>query len=218
MPINVTVFDTGIEGRTPLVSSSFITLEVDEGTSLNDFFGEIRHIANTHRGITNLFLITKMARKGGQREESGLQFGADGINEVTVEQFAAIAGLAEQITIFECANTLNSIDFDHPDVITAELSKTYHGDGNELYQAIAQHSGTKVSVFRESREYAAEAHNSIYSGYEVYCESGPVDFSDWEGSIMLIDETGNVFDEMTNPISWRDSSGSMVDPRLEAKL
>ena len=56
---------------------------------------------------------------------------------------------------------------------------------------------------------------TTYSGYELYCEMGAVDFSDWEGSIITFDENGNIMNEVTNPLTWRDSHGIIHDPRLE---
>ena len=77
------------------------------------------------------------------------------------------------------------------------------------------YSKTKVTVVREAREYVADDNLTTYSGYELYCEAGAIDFSDWEGSIISFDENGNVLDEITNPMSWRNSHGLIRDPRLE---
>ena len=50
---------------------------------------------------------------------------------------------------------------------------------------------------------------TTYSGYELYCEMGAVDFSDWEGSIITFDENGNIMNEVTNPLTWRSFSTAL---------
>ena len=216
MAIKVTVYDTRLEGRTPLGSTAFLSLEVDEGTRLTDFFDEIDLIAQKNNGISTIFLMTQVATSGlGGGGDSGLLFCTDNVHADNVQQFSRLAGVAEHIVLFQCADARNEFDVEHSDVIHPELSKTFHGDGDDLCRAMAVYSKTKVTVVREAQEYVANDNLTTYSGYELYCEAGAIDFSDWEGSIISFDENGNILDEITNPMSWRNSHGLINDPRLE---
>ncbi len=216
MGIKVTVHDTRLEGRTPLGSTSFISLKVDEGTLLNDFFDQIRLIGQKNNGVSTLFLMTQIATSGlGGAGDSGLLFCQESIHADNVQQFASLHGLVDHIVLFQCVDAPNEFDVEHADVIHPELSKTFHGDGDDLCRAIAVYSGIKVTVVRESQAYVADENLTTYSGYELYCESGAIDYSDWEGSVISFDENGNILDEITNPMSWRNSHGLIHDPRLE---
>ena len=215
MAIKVTVFDTRLEGRTPPGSSSAISFEVQEGTPINDFFNRIGEISKQYKGISTLYLMTQMATTEFGGGNSGLLFCGDGIHADNVQQFERLAGQVEHIVLFECARSLNAFDIQNADIMHSELSKTFHGDGDELCRAIARSAGAKVTVVREASEYVADDHLTTFSGYELYCEAGAIDFSDWEGSIISFDEYGNILDQVTNPMSWRDSHGLIQDPRLE---
>ena len=216
MPIKVTVYDTRLEGRTPLGSTSFLSLKVNEGTKLDGFFDQIRRIGQQNNGISTLFLMTQIATSGlGGVGDSGLLFCSENIHADNVQQFARLTGLIDQIILFQCVDAPNEFDVEHADVIHPELSKTFHGDGDDLCRAIAVYSRIPITVVREAREYVADAAMTTYSGYELYCETGAIDFSDWEGSIISFDENGNIAQEITNPMSWRDSHGIIHDPRLE---
>lgn len=216
MANKVTVYDNRLEGRTPLGSTTFESIEVNEGTPLNDFFEQIRLFAQHNNGISTLYLMTQVATSGlGGSGDSGLLFCSEGVHADNVRQFARLTGLVDHIVLFQCADAPNEFDVEHGDVIHPELSKTFHGDGDELCREMARCSGIKVTVVREANEYIADAHLTTYSGYELYCEAGAIDYSDWEGSIISFDEYGNILNEVTNPMSWRNSRGLINDPRLE---
>jgi hypothetical protein len=216
MAKKVTVYDTRLEGRTPLGSTSFISLKVNEGLPLNEFFDQIQFIAQQNNGISTLFLMTQIVTSGlGGAGDAGLLFCKEGVHVDNVQQFARLIGWVDHIVIFQCADAPNEFDVEHADVIHPELSKTFHGDGDDVCKSIAVYSGIKVTVVRESLAYVANENLTTYSGYELYCESGAIDYSDWEGSVISFDENGNILDEITNPMSWRDSHGLIHDPRLE---
>lgn len=216
MAVKVTVYDTRLEGRTPLGSTSFLSLKVNEGTPLNEFFDQIRKIGQANNGISRLFLMTQVATSGlGGSGDAGLLFCGEGIHNDNVQQFARLTGLVDEIILFQCVDAPTEFEVEHADVIHPELSKTFHGDGDDICRAIAVYSGIRVTVVRESRAYVPDTHSTVYSGYELYCEMGAIDFSDWEGSIITFDEYGNIMNEITNPMTWRNAQGIIHDPRLE---
>lgn len=218
MPISIVANDTRLEGRTPLSTPGFIKLDVNEGTPLEYFFDRCRSIADTQGGISTLYIMAHDAESsfaGDSVGGDGIVFCKELVNFRNVDRFELLADKVKHIVLLICSRAATPFDMHLIDVGDPELSRTFHGDGDELCRQMAIHAKAKVTVARETQSYMAEEHCTTFSGYEVYCEGDTVDFGEWEGTIVRYDATGRIIAEWTNPRAWRDSHGVMQDSRLE---
>ncbi len=220
MSVNVIVHDTRLEGRTPASSSSFVNFDVGEDTPLQDFLNRCRSIAYERSGISTLYIMAHGVEipfgdhvGGGY----GIMFCQEFIHLDNVEQFALLADKVEHIVLLVCSAAAVSFDISHVDIVRPELSRTFHGDGNELCRQMAIYAQAPVTAAREVQAYSSPEHCTTFAGYELFCSSGIIDFGDWEGSVVQYDALGNITAEWTNPSAWRDSEGTVHDPRLEAR-
>lgn len=217
MSVSMVVYDESLEGRTPVSTPGFLSLDVNEGTSLDRFFDQCRSISREHSGISTLYIMTRGSRNGYAGEsgdDSGILIGQEFVHLGNVARFAAIAGNVEQIVLIICLPAATPFDIQLLEAAGPKLSGTFD-DGDELSRQMAIHAKARVTAARETRAYVAEEHCTTFAGYEIYCDSGVVDFGEWEGTIIQYDASGNLIDELANPDSWRDSHGVIQDPRLE---
>lgn len=215
MSISVLVHDTRLSGRTPLSSSAMVTFEVGEDTPLQDFFNRCRSISYENGGISTLYIMAHgvtMEFGGTIGGGYGIIFCREFIQRDNVDQFALLARKVENIVLLVCSAAATSFDIHHVDLSHPELSRTFHGDGNELCQQMAIRAQATVTAATEIQAYSTEEHCSTFAGYEFACEEGVIDFGDWEGTIVTYDPHGNIIDERTFPSAWRDSSGRVHGP------
>jgi hypothetical protein len=220
MSTRVMVHDTRLDGRTPLPSSGFMTFEVGDDTPLSDFFNRCRSIAYENDGISTLYIMAhgaEMTFAGETGGGYGIIFCREYITYDNVENFALLADKVDEIVLLVCAAAATSTDIHVVDMQHPELARTFHGDGNELCRQMAIHAQARVTAAREIQAYASDEHCTTFSGYELYCQPGFIDFGDWEGSVVTYDENGNIVGEWTNPSAWRDAHGVVHDPRLELR-
>ena len=103
MAIKVTVYDTRLDARTPLGSTAYLSLKVNEGTQIIDFFEHIRRLGQINNGISTLYLMTQIATSGlGGAGDAGLIFCHEGIHADNVQEFSRLTGLIDHIFIFQC--------------------------------------------------------------------------------------------------------------------
>ena len=219
MSVSIVVRDKRLEGRTPVSTPGFMSLDVNEGTPLEYFFDRVRSIAEAQRGISTLYIMThgaKGASAGDSDEDSGIILCQEFVHLGNVDRFAAMAGIVEHIVLLIFLPAATSFDIHLLEAVDPKLPATFHG-GDELCRQMAIHAKTRVSAARETQFYAAEEHCTTFAGYEVYCEAGFVDFGEWEGTIIQYDAKGNLIAEWTNPSPWRDLRGVIQDPRLEPR-
>ena len=218
MSVSVIVQDARLEGRTPMSSPSSLSLDVDEGTPLEYFLNRCRSIADEQGGISTLFIMAhgaKMASAGEYDGGDGIIFCQELVHLGNVSRLSALAGKVEQIVLLICSPPATSFDVHLGELGQPELSRTFHGDGNELCRQIAIHTKAKVTGARETRSPVIEEHCTTFAGYELSCEAGSVDLGEWDGIVVEYDASGQIAAEWTNPSPWRDSHGAFRDPRLE---
>ncbi|HMJ07456.1 MAG TPA: hypothetical protein VK468_00530 [Pyrinomonadaceae bacterium] len=220
MSINVIVHDTRLDGRTPLSSSSFVNFDVGEDTPLREFFEHCSSIAAAHGGISTLYLMAhgaEMEFAGRVGGGYGIIFCREFIQMDNVAQFTALLDKVEQIVLLVCAAAGTSVDFRRVDVARPELSRTFHGDGNELCRQMAISAHVPVTAAREIQAYSSDESCSTFAGHELFCTSGFIDFGDWEGSVVRFSPNGDIVAQWTNPSAWRDSDGVIHDPRIDPR-
>lgn len=219
MSVSIVVHDKRLEGRTPVSTPGFMSLDVNEGTPLEYFFDRCRSISEAQRGISTLYIMThgaKSASAGESDEDSGIILCQEFVHLGNVDRFAAMAGIVEHIVLLIFLPAATSFDIHLLETAGPKLSSTFHG-GDELSRQMAIHANARVTAARETQLYAAEEHCTTFAGNEIYCEAGFVDFGEWEGTIIQYDAKGNLLAEWTNPSAWRDSQGVLRDPRLEPR-
>jgi hypothetical protein len=216
MSVSIVVNDARLEGRTPLSSPSFMSLDVDEATPLDYFLNRCQSVASQQGGISTLYILTSTAETGfaGESSESTIIFCQETVHLANVSRFAALAGHVDEIVLLICARAATSFDIEAMRIGDPELAGTSYGDGDELCRQMAIHAKAKVTGAREARPSVADEHSTTFTGSEVYCEAGVVDFGEWQGTIVRYDAEGRLFDEWTNSSPWRDSHGMFADPRL----
>lgn len=220
MPISIVANDTRLEGRTPLSTPSFMRLDVNEGTPLEYFFDRCSSISDVQGGISTLYIMAHDAETsfaGSSIGGNGIVFCKELVNFRNVDRFELLADKVKHIVLLICSAAATPFDMHLIDVADPELSRTFHGDGDELCRQMAIHSKAKVTVARETQSYMAEEYCTTFAGFEVYCEGDTVDFGEWEGTIVQYGANGRILAEWTNPREWRDSHGVIHDPRLEPR-
>lgn len=219
MSVSIVVHDKSLEGRTPVSTPGFMSLDVNEGTPLEYFFDRCRSISEAQHGISTLYIMTHgatSASAGESDEHSGIVLGQEFVHLGNVDRFAAMAGVVEHIVLLICLPAATSFDIHLLEAAGPKPSSSFNG-GDELCRQMAIHANSRVTATRETQPYAAEEHCTTFAGYEIYCEAGFADFGEWEGTIIQYDAKGNLLAEWTNPSLWRDSRGVLRDPRLEPR-
>lgn len=216
MAISIVANDARLEGRTPLSTPSFMRLDVNEGTPFDYFLDRCSAIADAQGGISTLYIMahdaeTSFAGSGG----NGIIFCKELVNLRTVDRFKQLVDKVKHIVLLICSAPATSFDMHLINVGDPELSRTFHGDGDELCRQMATHAKAKVTAARETQSYMVEEYCTTFEGSEVYCEGDAVDFGEWEGTIVQYDANGRIIAEWTNPRGWRDARGVIHDPRLE---
>lgn len=241
MSVSVVYHDTRLEGLTPTAEAGIITRSVSSTTSLVNFFRTCRDIAGANGGIGTLTIMAhgievRRATESGTVNDGGygILFCREGIDLDTVGLdlrntaapdgasdealgFNLLNGLVDTILLYVC-----SIADVSPDTMTED--GPMRGDGLELCRRIATAAGCTVIASDELQAYNGEAEFcSTFGGpddfmcinhrYDCHDEPVEIDFGGWEGTVYTINDQGEVVDIDENPSAWRDSSGTVRDPR-----
>ena len=218
MAISIVANDARLEGRTPLSTPSFMRLDVNEGTPLDYFLDRCSAIADAQGGISTLYIMAHDAETsfaGSSGGGNGIIFCKELVNLRNVDRFKQLEDKVNHIVLLVCSAPATPFDMHLINVGNPELSRTFHGDGDELCRQMATHAKAKVTIARETQSYMVEEYCTTFAGSEVYCEGDKVDFGEWEGTIVQYDANGRIIAEWTNPRAWRDASGVIRDPRFE---
>jgi hypothetical protein len=200
MPINVTAHDTRLEGRTPLSSSTCICIEVSEETPIQNFFDQVLTISREHSGVARLTIMAHgvtftMGTPNTEDDSSGIQFCNPPISYQNIHLFHQLRGSVDRIVLHVCH--------------AAENTMTAHGDGDELCRQMALEAQVEVTAARENQIYTTHTRGIIFT------EEAPIEFGEWEGSVVVYDRNGNLIAEFNNPSGWTDSDGVLHDPRVD---
>jgi hypothetical protein len=197
MPVNVIAHDTRLEGRTPTSTSSTITFEVNGDTPIQDFFNRVIQISNENNGIRTLFIMAHGVHVLDVNT-TAILFTHDFISYLNIHLFEQFQDKLEKIVLFVCH--------------ASETDMTEHGDGDELCRQMAVNAQCEVTAAREVQAYS-HGNRSCASDW---CMEAPLEFGDWEGTVVVYDRNGNIIAEFHNPSIWRDSDGTIHDPRRDA--
>lgn len=241
MPVSVIYHDMRLEGLTPTAESGLVTRSVSGTTSLVNFFRTCRDIANANGGISTLTIMAhgvevRHATEAGTVSDGGygILFCREGIDLDTVgldlRNTAAPEGASDEALGFNLLNGLIdtillyvcSIADVSPDTMTED--GPMRGNGLELCRRIATSVGCTVVASDELQAYNGESEFcSTFGGpgdfmcinhqYDCHDELVEIDFGGWEGTVYTINEQGEVVDIEVNPSAWRDSTGTVRDPR-----
>jgi hypothetical protein len=200
MPINVTAHDTRLEGRTPLSTSGSISIEVSEETPIQDFFDHLLTISREHSGIGTLSIMAHgvrytMGTPNVGDDSTGIQFCNPPISYQNIHLFHQLRDSVDRIVLHVCH--------------AAEETMTTHGDGDELCRQMAVEAQAEVTAARENQIYATHTRGIIFT------EEAPIEFGEWEGSVVVYDRNGNLIAEFNNPSGWSDLDGVLHDPRVD---
>lgn len=196
MPVNVIAHDTRLEGRTPASTSGTITFEVGDGTPISDFFDRVIQISDSHGGIRTLYIMAHGVIVTSE-DTTAIEFCHEFISYRTVHLFDRLREKVERIVLYVCH--------------AAETSMTAHGDGDELCRQMAIAAQAEVTAAREDQAYSGVEHCTLL----FICEEEPIEFGEWEGTVVVYDRLGNIIAQYHNPSAWRDESGTLHDPRIE---
>ncbi len=196
MPINVIAHDTRLEGVTPNSTSSTITFEVNEDTPIQTFFDRVIQISDENSGIRNLFIMAHGVHIL-DLDTNAIMFCQDFISYLNIHLFTQFQNKLEKIVLFVCH--------------AAETDITTHGDGDELCRQMAINAQCEVTAARESQAYSY-GNRSCASDW---CMEAPIEFGEWEGTVVVYDRNGNIIAEFNNPSGWHDAEGVLHDPRRD---
>jgi hypothetical protein len=221
MAINVIAHDTRLVGRTPSVTSSALSFEVDEDTPLQSFFDRCRSIAVENDGIDILSIMAHGVelRFGGEVPGGGygIMFCHEYITLQNVDLFALLADKVRHIDLYVCFAAAVSPDVHHMDVRHPESSGVWSGDGNEMCRQMAIRAQASVTASSDLQAYreAAGAGPPVF-GYSLYT-FGDMDFGEWEGTVVTYNSSGEIIDRRIYPTAWRTPDGVVHDPRRETR-
>lgn len=196
MPINVIAHDTRLEGVTPNSTSSTITFEVDGDTRIQDFFDRIIQISDENSGIRSLFIMAHGVHVL-DLDTTAIQFCHEFISYLNINLFEQLREKLERIVLFVCH--------------ASETDMTAHGDGDELCRQMAHNAQCEVVAAREVQAYS-HGNRSCASDW---CMEAPLEYGNWEGTVVVYDRNGNIIAEFHNPSAWRDYEGNLHDPRTD---
>lgn len=230
MPINVLFHDTRLEGLTPIAVPGLLTHSTDSSHSLNRFFEICRREAAAHGGIQDLTIMAHGLEHPEFGGGYGIQFCRENINNHTVGNpadeasgveasgFALLNGLVERIILCVCSSAAHS---GHS--VTLRDGTILDGDGFGMCRRMAINAHATVVASSELQAYRGRQMNASTFGspgdplgfciFDEREELVPIDFGNWEGRVYTFDENGNVIDEDVNLSAWRDSRGTVHDPR-----
>jgi hypothetical protein len=199
MAVNLIAHDTRLAGRTPSSSRETQTIEVDDSTSLDDFFTQAVEIAYGGSGIGRLAIMAHGVYVSSM-DTTAIQFCREMISLQTVHHFSRLRGLVDTIVLYVCH--------------AAETSMTRRGDGDELCRHIALESNAEVTAARETQDYTTTESCRFF----VDCETSAIEFGDWEGTVVHYGRDGRVLAEFADTRragpGARGSSRSTGDPRF----
>ena len=221
MSINVIAHDLRLEGRTPAVTSSCVSFEVDEDTPIQQFFDRCRSIAYENDGIGTLSIMAHglELRFAGEVLGGGygIQFCRDLITLNNVNLFALLADKVRHIDLHVCYAAAVSPDVHHVDVGHPETSEVWSGDGNELCRQMAIRSQVSVTASSDLQAYGEnEGGGPPVFGNSLYT-IGDMHFDEWEGTVLTYNSSGEIIDRRVFPTAWRTPDGEVHDPRLESR-
>ncbi len=200
MPINVIAHDTRLEGVTPNSTGGTIAFEVDEGTPIQSFFDQVLRIARDNSGIGTLTIMAHgvtftMNTPTHDDDTSGIQFCNPPISYQNIHLFNQLRDSVQRIVLHVCH--------------AAENTMTVHGDGDELCRQMALEAHAEVTAARENQIYSSLSRGVIFT------EEAPIEFGEWEGSVVVYNANGELIAEFNNPSAWHDAEGTLHDPRTD---
>lgn len=221
MSINVIAHDLRLEGRTPAVTSSSLSFEVDEDTPIQHFFDRCGAIASEHDGIDILSIMahgTELrffaeAMGGGE----GIQFCRDLITLDNIDLFALLADKVRHIDLYVCFAAAVSPDVYHADFPRPEDDGVWNGDGNELCRLMAIRAQASLTASTDFQAYEeAEGAGPPVFGHSLYT-FGDMHFDEWEGTVVTYNSSGDIIDRRVFPTVWRTPDGVVHHPRLDSR-
>ena len=221
MSINVIAHDLRLEGRTPVMTSSSLSFEVDEDTPIQHFFDRCRSIAQQHEGIDILSIMAHGLEFRFDGEVLGGGYGIEFCRELVrlenVDLFAMLADKVRHIDLYVCLAAAVSPGIHHADVRHPEDGGIWSGDGNELCRQIAIRSQASVTASSDLQAYrGAEGEGPPVFGHSLYT-FGDMNFGEWEGTVLTYNSSGVIIDRRVFPTAWRTADGQVHDPRLESR-
>lgn len=220
MAINVIVHDTRLIGRTPSVTSSALSFEVDEDTPLQRFFDRCRAIAVENDGIDILSIMAHGVelRFGGEVLGGGygIMFCHEYITLQNVELFALLAEKVRHIDLYVCFAAAVSPDVHHVDLRHPGSDGVWSGDGNEMCRQMAIHAHASVTASADLQAYREADEDHQLAGISLFTV-GDMAFGEWEGTVLTYNSSGEIIDRRVYPTAWRTPDGVVHDPRTETR-
>ena len=221
MSINVVAHDLRLEGRTPAITSSSLSFEVDEDTPIQHFFDRCRSIAYENDGIDILSIMAHglELRFAGEVMGGGygIQFCRELIRLDNIDLFALLADKVRHIDLHVCFAAAVSPDVHHADIRHPETDGVWSGDGNELCRQMAIRAQASVTASTDLQAFGeAEGAGPPVFGHSLYT-FGDMHFDEWEGTVLTYNSSGEIIDRRVFPTAWRTSDEEVHDPRLEER-
>lgn len=213
--------DLRLEGRTPAVTSSTLSFEVDEDTPIQHFLNRCRTIAHEHDGIDILSIMAHGFELQFAGEVLGGGYGIQFCHELirleNVDLFALLADKVRHIDLYVCFAVAVSPDVHYLDVRHPETGGVLSDDGDELCRLMAIRSQASVTASSDLQAYRGdEGSGPPIFGHSLYT-FGDMNFGEWEGTVLTYDSSGDIIDRRVFPTAWRTPDREIHDPRLESR-